>query len=101
MPRPFTVLPRLALVRRRPRLPAGLLRRRLQHRGCARILDVPQAELERIDPQRMGDFVHERLAGEVDLRADRIAQVRACATARRARGSGGIVSQAVRLLANP
>ena len=66
----------LVLARRGPRVPAGLLGRRLDHRDVARVLDVPQPELDRIDAERRRDLVHERFAGEVDLRPDRIAQMR-------------------------
>src|SRR4029077_15548313 len=63
----------LALARRRPRIPAELLRRRLDHRDVARLLDVTQTEFDRIQIKRSCHLVHERLTREVDLRPDRIA----------------------------
>ncbi len=66
----------LILARRGPRVPAEFRRRRLDDGGVARILDVPQPELDRIEVQRRGQLVHEGLAREMDLRTDRIAQVR-------------------------
>src|SRR5262249_40570627 len=68
--------PGLVAPRRGPRLPAGLFRRRLDEGDVARILDVPQPELDRVDVEGVRDLVHERLAREVDLRADRVAQMR-------------------------
>ena len=49
------------------------LRRRLDHGDVARLLDVAQAEFDRVGADRGGDLVDERLAGEMDLRPDRIA----------------------------
>src|SRR5262249_61451337 len=66
----------LVAPRRWPRLPAGLGGRRLDQRNVARILDVPQAGLGRIEHERRRDLVDEGLAREVDLRADRIAHMR-------------------------
>ena len=60
--------------RRRPRLPARLLGRSLHHSLVARVLDVAQAELDRIDAQRRCHFVDEGFAAEVDH--GRIAHVR-------------------------
>src|SRR5262249_26788455 len=65
----------LVATRRRPRLPARLLGRRLDHRDVARVLDVAQAELDRVERQRRRQLVDERFAGEMDLRAYRIAQM--------------------------
>src|SRR4029077_3447329 len=62
----------LVLARRRPRLPGGLFRRGPDHGDVARILDVAQAELDRIERQRRRHLVDEGLAREVDLRSDRI-----------------------------
>src|SRR6516225_5660472 len=67
----------LVLARRGPRLPARLFGRGLDHRDVARVLDVTQAELDGIEVECRGHLVHERLAGEMDLRSDRIAQMRA------------------------
>src|SRR4029077_8140262 len=78
----------LVLARRRPRLPGGLFRRCLDHRDIARILDVSQAELDRVERQRRRNFVDEGLAREVHLRPDGIAQMRA-AQRRGAREQGG------------
>src|SRR5262249_48894374 len=60
-----------------PRLPARLFGGGLDHRDVARVLDVTQAELDGIKVERRRRLVHERLAGEMDLRSDRIAQMRA------------------------
>src|SRR5436305_5684948 len=65
----------LVLARRGPRLPARLFRGGLDHRDVARVLDVAQAKLDRIDIERRRHFVHERLAREMHLRSDRIAQM--------------------------
>src|SRR5215470_2408907 len=70
------------MARRGPRLPARLFGRGLDHRDVARVLDVTQAEFDGIEVERRRHLVHERLAGEMDLRSDRIAQMRA--TQRRA-----------------
>src|SRR5262249_53490163 len=67
----------LVLARRGPRLPAGLFGRGLDHRDVARVLDVTQAEFDRVEVERRRHLVHGRLAGEVDLRSDWIAQMRA------------------------
>ena len=62
--------------RGRPGLPAGFLRRRLDHRLVARRGQVLQAELDRVGAGGERDLVDELLAGELDLQSDRIAQVR-------------------------
>src|SRR5262245_62415861 len=67
----------LILARRGPRLPARLFGGGLDHRDVARVLDVTQAELDGIEVERRRHLVHERLAGEMDLRSDRVAQMRA------------------------
>ena len=59
-----------------PRVPAEFFRRRLDHGDIAGILDVAQAELDRIEIEREGHLVHEGFAREVDLRSHRIAQMR-------------------------
>src|SRR5262249_36102194 len=66
----------LVTARRRPRLPFRLLGCSLDPGDVARFLDVAQAELDRIGVYRGGHLVDEGFAGEVDLRADRIAQMR-------------------------
>src|SRR5262249_16689050 len=67
----------LVLARRGPRLPSGFFGGGLDHRDVARVLDVTQAELDGIEVERRRHLVHERLAGEMDLRSNRIAQMRA------------------------
>src|ERR1700687_4175896 len=67
----------LVAPRRGPRLPGGFLRHRLEDGDVARVLDMAQAELYRIEIQRRRHLVDEGFAGEVDLRPDRIAQMRA------------------------
>src|ERR1035437_8105161 len=52
---------------------SSLLGRRLDHGDVARFLDVTQTKLNRIGVHRRRHFVDEGLAGEVDLRSDRIA----------------------------
>src|SRR5262249_30122885 len=67
----------LILARRGSRLPARLFSGGLDHRDVARVLDVTQAEFDGVEVERRRQLVHERLAGEMDLRSDRIAQMRA------------------------
>src|SRR5262249_24796796 len=74
---PRDLVAALILARRGSRLPARLFSRGLDHRDVARVLDVTQAEFDRIEVERRRHLVHERLAGEMDLRTDRIAQMRA------------------------
>ena len=77
-PRPRRPSPRAVGV------PAGALRRRLDHRARARILQVAQAELHRIGAGRRGQLVDERLEREhVGVAAER-ARARRCAAAPRA-----------------
>src|SRR5471030_2094946 len=66
----------LIAARRGPRVPFRLFRRRLDHGDIARLLDVAQAKLDRVGANRRRHLVDEGFAGEVDLRSDRIAQVR-------------------------
>ena len=66
----------LILARRGPRLPSSFFRRGLDHRDVTRRLDVPQPELDRVEAECRRHFVHERFAREMDLRSDRIAQMR-------------------------
>src|SRR5262249_50097845 len=65
----------LVAARRGPRLPSGFLGRRLDDGDVARVLDVAQPELDRIELETGGDLVDERFAREVDLRPDRVAQM--------------------------
>ena len=72
-------------LRRRTRVPAVLLRRRLEHGDRARALEAAvvgragrqqlQAELDRIGLRRRRQLVDERLGRERHLRAIRVAQV--------------------------
>ena len=77
MPRPVTLLPVWSLRGEgrdcQPAFSAAALSTAMS-RG---VLDVAQAELDRVDVERRRDLVHERFAREVDLRPDRIAQMRA------------------------
>src|SRR5215472_5628019 len=68
--------------------------------AMARCLQIAQAESDRVGADRGGNLVDEGFDGELDLRADRVAQVRG------ARRRGAVeqrwgVSQASRLLAKP
>src|SRR5262249_19527337 len=56
----------LVAPRRGPRLPVRFLRCRLDQRDVARILDVAQPELDRIEIEGSRHLVDERLAREVD-----------------------------------
>src|SRR5262249_59120931 len=67
----------LVLAGRGPRLPARLFGGGLDHRDVARVLDVTQTKFNGIEVEHRRYLVHERLAGEMDLRSDRIAQMRA------------------------
>ena len=62
--------------RRGPRLPSGFFGNRLEQRNIARFLYMAQPEFDRIDIEGSSHLVNERLAGKVDLRPDRIAQMR-------------------------
>src|SRR2546428_5570398 len=59
------------------RLPSGFFRSRLDDRGIARRGYVFQPEGDRVLARGDGQLVDELLAAEVDLRPDRIAQMRA------------------------
>src|SRR4029078_4554061 len=78
---PADVVASLAFARRWPAVPAELLRPRFDQANVARVLDVLEAEFDRVLVERRRHFVDERFAGEMDLRADRIAPMRR-ATAR-------------------
>src|SRR3984893_1987014 len=65
---------RLAL-RRRTWLTAEIFGCRLDDGNGARLLEMPEPELDGIEIKRRRHFVHEGFACEVDLRADRIAQM--------------------------
>src|SRR5215470_17654440 len=67
----------LVAARRRSCLPLCFLRGRFDHGDIAGLLDMPQSELDRICIHRGCHFVDERFACEVDLRTDRITQMRA------------------------
>src|SRR5439155_1484913 len=69
--------PRARGARRSARLPAGLFSRRLDDRRIARSGDVFQPERDGVLARGGGQLVDELLAAELDLRSDRIAQVRA------------------------
>ena len=86
MPRPVRMLLRLLeRLRRRTRVPAVRLRRRLDHGDRTRPLEPavvrraggeqPQPELDRIRFRRRRQLVDERLGGKRDLRTVGIAQV--------------------------
>src|SRR5262245_59558811 len=66
----------LVAARRRTRLPPGFLSRCSNDCNVARVFDVSQAERHRVDAERRGELIHERFTGKVDLRTDRIAQMR-------------------------
>ena len=66
----------LTALRRRAGVPFRPLCRRLDHRDVARIREMTQAEFDRVGICSGRHLVDERLAGEMDLRPDRIAQVR-------------------------
>jgi len=100
MPRPVRLSPFAVGPRRGAPLPLGTLGRRLDDGDAARRLQIAQAESDRVGADRGGDLVDEGFAGELDLRADRVAQVRG------ARRRGAVeqrwrVSHASRLLAKP
>src|SRR2546428_8816066 len=59
------------------RLPSGFFRSRLDDRGIARRGYVFQPERDRVLARGDSQLVDELLAAEVDLRPDRIAQMRA------------------------
>src|SRR5207302_6356195 len=65
----------LILARRRTRLPARLLSRRLNDGDVARVLHMSQTQLYRVNLEGCRDLVDERFAREVYLGPDRIAQM--------------------------
>src|SRR5579863_9799982 len=64
---------RLVTARRRPRVPVGFLRSRFDNGDIAGFLDVTKAEFDRIGVHCRRYLIDKGLAGEVDLRSDRIA----------------------------
>jgi hypothetical protein len=62
--------------RRRARLPPGALGRGFDNGDVARRLQIAQAKGDRVRTGRGGDLVDKGFAGELDLRADRVAQMR-------------------------
>src|SRR5262249_199901 len=58
-------------------LPAAFLGGGLDPREGARVLDGTQTKFKGMEVEPRRYLVHERLAGEMDLRSDRIAQMRA------------------------
>src|SRR5712671_4884897 len=68
-------IPALVPARRWPRLPSGLFRRSLDDGDIARILHVPQSQLNWINLYGGSNFVDEGFAREVNLRSNRIPQM--------------------------
>ena len=81
-------------------VPLRALDRRVSDGGVARHLQITQAEGDRVGADSGVDLVDKGCAGEVDLRANGVAQMRG-AQGRGASSNGGIVSQASRLLEKP